>query len=212
MALEPDWFSTLFGAWYFVGTAFAGLALLAIGSLFVVRLPAMARFFSKNRQSDLATLLLAFSLINADFFWNQYLTIWYANLPEETFYLIERTVDEAGPWRPLSFVSLVTFFFIPFLALLFRKVKRTRPLLLAVSVTVVVGVFLARFIEIAPGVLNENTGALAMLVPLISAALLFSGFLGGGLLLIIKWFEAVPALTVNDDVFIDEMTGQEGAK
>jgi len=38
-------------------------------------------------------LLFAFCLLNIDFFWSQFLTIWYANLPEETFYLIERTID-----------------------------------------------------------------------------------------------------------------------
>ena len=33
MALEPDWFSTLFGGWYFIGNLFAGLALLAVAAM-----------------------------------------------------------------------------------------------------------------------------------------------------------------------------------
>jgi hypothetical protein len=122
MALEPDWFSTLFGAWYFIGNIFLGLALVAMMSVAIGNRLGLGRFITPKRRSDMATLLLAFCLINVDFFWNQYLTIWYANLPEETFYVIERTVDGRLPWRSLSFVSLATFFIIPFLAHLFRKV------------------------------------------------------------------------------------------
>ncbi len=201
MALEPDWFSTLFGAWYFIGNLFAGLALIAILAVAVAKRPHMDRFMTRARQSDLATLLLAFCLINADFFWNQYLTIWYANLPEETFYVIERSVDEAGPWRSLSFVSLATFFLIPFLALLLRKVKRSGGLLTGIASVAVLGVFLARFIEVAPA-LTESEG---IAVPVVSAALVFVGLLGGGLLLLSKVMSGLPILPVGDDIFVREM-------
>lgn len=201
MALEPDWFSTLFGAWYFIGNLFSGLALIAIFSVAISRRPNMDRFMTRVRQSDMATLLLAFCLINADFFWNQYLTIWYANLPEETFYLIERTVDTAGPYRSLSFVSLGTFFVIPFLALLLRKVKQSRELLTLVAAVAVVGVFLARFIEIAPALMDDT----AVVLPIAAAVLVFLGFLGGGLLVFAKVFSGLPILPVNDDIFVREM-------
>jgi hypothetical protein len=201
MALDPDWFSTLFGAWYFIGNLFAGFALIAILAVAVSRRPGMERFMTRVRQSDLATLLLAFCLINADFFWNQYLTIWYANLPEETLYVIERTVDEAGPWRSLSFVSLATFFLIPFVALLLRRVKRSGPLLTGVAAVAVVGVFLARFIEIAPALVAEGSAGL----PLVSAGLAFLGLLGGGLFLFARIFSGLPILPVGDEIFIREM-------
>ena len=214
MALEPDWFSTLFGAWYFIGNVFMGLALLAIGQVFLGTRSNLGRFFTPQRMGDLATLLIAFCLINVDFFWNQYLTIWYANLPEETFYLIERTADTELPWRSLSFVSLGTFFLIPFLALLLRKVKRNGPLLAGVSLIAVVGIFLARFIEIAPPLLHleggSGTGALAL--PLLSAAGVLVGFLGAGLLLYARWLEAVPAMVVGDRVFVEEMVGKGAAQ
>jgi hypothetical protein len=204
MALEPDWFSTLFGAWYFIGNLLAGFALLAVLSVAVSKQPGMDRFLTRTRQSDMATLLLAFCLINADFFWNQYLTIWYANLPEETFYVIERTVDEAGPWRSLSFVSLATFFVVPFALLLLRKVKQSRLLLTGVGVVAIVGVFMARFIEIAPSVLTFEGGG-SVVIPLVSAGLVFLGFLGGGLLLYLKLFSGLPILAVNDEIFLKEM-------
>jgi hypothetical protein len=204
MSLEPGWFSTLYGAWYLIGNLFAGFALIAVLSVAVSMRPGMDRFLSQARQSDMATLLLAFCLINADFFWNQYLTIWYANIPEETFYLIERTVDEAGPWRSLSFVSLATFFVIPFVALLLRKVKQSRILLTGVGVVAIIGVLMARFIEIAPSVLASGDGGGAVM-PLVSAGLVFLGFVGGGLLLYLKMFSGLPILAVNEEILLKEM-------
>lgn len=212
MALEPEWFSTLFGAWYFIGNVFMGLALLAIGQVALTKGSHLARFFTPARRADLATLILAFCLINVDFFWNQYLTIWYANLPEETFYLIERTADTQLPWRSLSFISLGTFFLVPFLALLLRKIRRNGALLTAVSLVAIVGIFLARFIEIAPPLLHLEAGSGfgALVLPLLSAAGLLLGFLGVGLLLYAGWLQGVPVMVVGDEIFVREMGG-EGA-
>ncbi|MBW2277811.1 MAG: hypothetical protein JRF63_09985 [Deltaproteobacteria bacterium] len=210
MALEPDWFSTLFGAWYFVGNIFFGMALLAIGSVALRRQLGLERFITAKRQSDMATLMLAFCLLNTDFFWNQYLTIWYANLPEETGYLIERTIDTNAPWRSMSFVSLGAFFALPFMLLLLRRVKRSGALLSIVAAVAACGLCLARFIEIGPALLEiEPGGGLGALIwPLLSAGLLLLGLLGLGLLLFGRLLPAVPIMPIGDPVFGREFRGK----
>lgn len=207
MALEPDWFSTLFGAWYFISHLFVGLALLSIVSLALKKSLPLERFLTEQRQSDLATLLFAFCLLQADFFWNQYLTIWYGNLPEETFYLVERTIDPATPWYNLSRLALLCFFVIPFTSLLLRKVKRNRALLTAVSLVVVLGIFLVRFIEAAPPILRlDDPSGTTALVPLLTSLLVFAGFLGAGLLLYSSFLTQVPIMPVGDAIFVREFT------
>jgi len=212
MALDPDWFSTLFGAWYFVGNIFFGLALLAVGSVALRRQLGLQRFITARRQSDMATLLLAFCLLNTDFFWNQYLTIWYANLPEETGYVIERTVNAALPWRDLSFVSLGAFFAVPFLALLLRRIKRSGALLTLVAAVAACGLLLARFIEIGPALIEiEPGGGLGVLArPLLTALLVLLGLLGAGLLLFGRFVAAVPIMPVGDPVFGREFREKGG--
>jgi hypothetical protein len=211
MALEPDWFSTLFGAWYFIGNVFTGLAVVAILAVAVARQKGMDKFLTTNRLSDMATLLLAFCLVNGDFFWNQYLTIWYANLPEETFYVIERTAEIGSAWRALSFVSLATFFFIPFLALLFRKVKRNHLLLIGVALTAVVGVLLARFIEIAPSIAHiDHTQLGAAALTAVASLLILIGLLGGGLVIFVKLSSNVPIMAVGDETLVSMLVEKEG--
>ncbi|MFC1707574.1 hypothetical protein ACFL59_12295 [Planctomycetota bacterium] len=206
MALEPDWFSTLFGAWYFMGHMFAGLALLAMVSVKLEGPMKLRRFFTETRRRDLATVLFAFCLLNIDFFWSQYFTIWYANMPEETLYVIARVHDTSLPWYRLSWLSLMAFFFLPFIALLFRRVKQSRLLLTVVAGVVVFGIFLARFIEVAPALLSftEETSHVAVLQPLLAAVLTFLGMLGVGWGLYRWLLTEIPVLPIGDEVFVTE--------
>jgi hypothetical protein len=211
MALEPDWYSTLFGAWYFFGNIFAALALLALAGLALRSRLGLGEFLTEAYQKDLATLLFAFSLVNIDFFWSQYLTIWYGNLPEETAYIITRTLDAKMPWHDLSWASLAGFFFIPFAALIFRRTKRSGVLLSAVALAVLAGIFLARFIEIAPPIL-----APAGLAPgegvygaLIAGVFALAGMLGAGYGLVRKVLTMVPVMPLGDEIFLDLFSEEE---
>lgn len=210
MALEPDWFSTLFGGWYFIGQLFTCLALVAILGILLRRRFGLERFISVTRQSDAATLLLAFSLLAADFFWSQYLTIWYGNLPEETMWVIARTAS-TSPLRGLSWATLASFFAIPFFALLFRKVKQTDELLAVVAVVVVSGILMSRFIEIAPALMDLHGPGASYAIPLISSAATFVGLLGAGLLIFFALMARVPVMCVGDSIFADVFDSSEEA-
>jgi len=209
MSLEPDWFSTLFGGWYFISMLFAGLALLAILTVGFGSHLRLERFLTTRRQQDLATLLFAFCLLTTDFFWSQYLTIWYGNLPEETGWVITRTLDASRPFAGLSWITLAAFFLVPFVALLFRRIKRSGVLLVVVASVVIAGVLLARFLEIAPALLDLEAGAGpgAALLPLLSSVLVFAGLLGAGLLLLFHFLTWVPVMPVGDRIFLGEFTG-----
>ncbi|MGH8015249.1 MAG: hypothetical protein ACREBV_03570, partial [Candidatus Zixiibacteriota bacterium] len=53
---------------------------------------------------------------------SQYLLIWYANLPEEGFWFLQRWV---GSWKVLSLALPLGHFAFPFLALIPRAAKRS---------------------------------------------------------------------------------------
>jgi hypothetical protein len=203
MSLEPEWYSTLFGAWYFIGHIFTGLALLLLVSIPLRKQKPFCDHLSDVHQSDLATLLFAFCLVNADFFWSQYLTIWYGNLPEETGYIITRCLDTHRPYRVFSRISLLAFFAIPFIALLFRKIKSSHIAAGCVAAITVIGVVLARFLEIAPPLLNlpSGTSVMDLSLPIISTFLLLAACLGLGWCGH-RWFlRQVPGMPVGDIIF-----------
>jgi hypothetical protein len=120
----------------------------------------------------LGKLLFAFCLLWADFFYAQLLVIWYGNIPEETSYVITRTV--ILPWKSLAWTVFIVSFLIPFFILLNRKVK-TKPIPMIVLCSVVlVGFWLEHLLLLGPALRPDASS-----LPLGPAdGLITLGFLG----------------------------------
>jgi hypothetical protein len=136
MSLEPHWYSTLFGAWFFMGAFWGGAALTAVATVWLKgQDPDFDRMMGVQQLHDLGKLIFGFVVFWAYIAFSQYMLIWYANLPEETLFFVPRS---SGPWAMVS-VSLILFkFIVPFLALLSRKAKRNPAYLSAVAVLILV--------------------------------------------------------------------------
>ena len=120
MSLEPHWFSTIFGVYFFSGIV---VAALSATTLVIVKLKEMGYFGSWMNDDHLFSLgALLFAFIN---FWayiafSQFLLIWYADLPEETFWFLTRWY---GGWAYFSIGLIVIHFLIPYFALLTQPSK-----------------------------------------------------------------------------------------
>ena len=106
MSLTPEWASTLFGWWFFMGAFLSGIAMTALltsrlRSRYRLQPLHHARPPVGHRQDRRS----AFSIFWVYQFWSQYLPIWYANMPEETGCVFLRFED---PWRTLAF-TVFTF-------------------------------------------------------------------------------------------------------
>ncbi len=219
MALDPDWYSTLFGGYHFIGNVYMGLALaillaLALRKFLGVRVLEAGKeksFLSGKHFGILGALLFAFCLVNGDFFWSQFLTIWYGNLPEETSWVILRTMDPDFPWRHLAWAVLAGFFFIPFGALLFRAVKWSPPRVSLVAAVVLLSIVGERFLTTAPPLLRVGAGSGfgAILPPLLLAYLVTLGFLGAGGWIYGRLMAQVPLLPLSDPLLTESLKDSE---
>jgi hypothetical protein len=150
VALDPHWVSTLAGGYFFIGNLYIGVAFLAVVAAWMMSRPKLAEYVSREHLYDLGRLLLGFCMLWAYFFWAQYLVIWYGDLPEETGFVMHRTVD--APWAPLAWAVLISAFAIPFLMLLSREIKRRATGLLTVATIVLVAMWFERFILVVPSI------------------------------------------------------------
>ena len=142
MWLEPEWTSTLFGAFYIVSSLYDGLAILTI--LTVWR---SGEGSDAAVRHNLGKLLFSFSLLWVYFFWSQYLVIWYGNLPHEIGYVLART---RAPWSILAVMVLLMNFLVPFLLLLSRAGKSNRAVLLTASTISAGGLWLQQYLLAMP--------------------------------------------------------------
>jgi hypothetical protein len=131
MSLDPHWYSTIFGVYYFAGSVVGFFALLALVVYLLQRAGRLTRAITIEHYHDLGKLIFAFVVFWAYIAFSQYLLIWYANIPEETVWYLRR---QSGSWAAVSLVLLFAHFVVPFVALLSRVSKRRKSLLAAVAV------------------------------------------------------------------------------
>lgn len=120
--LMYQWFSTMYGVYYFAGSAWLTIATVYLITMVLQRTGTLRDVLHEHQFYFLGTLLLAFTVFYAYIHFSQYFIIWNANLPEETFWYVIR---EKGSWFYLGMVIIFGHFFIPFLALLRIDLKLT---------------------------------------------------------------------------------------
>jgi hypothetical protein len=121
MALNPHWYSTLFGFLMLGAQGLAGLAFTIIAATFLFKSPPMSGLLKPFHFHDLGKLMFAFVMIWAYFNFSQYLLTFAANLVEEVPYMITRTTNG---WGYLALFLITFHFFVPWLLLLSRDTKR----------------------------------------------------------------------------------------
>ena len=193
MALDPHWYSTLFGAYSFVKAIYVGF-----GALIIL---AAWRHLSRKSPLDIASsdfhdigkLFFAFCLVWADFFYCQFVVIWYGNISEETSYIIERTMT--APWNGLAWAVFAICFILPFLILINKRIKTVPRAMIAICSMVLAGIWLEHLLLVGPAVSHAH-GSLPL------------GITDG--LITIGFFGAMAAvLTIYLDVFPEiETAGQ----
>ena len=137
MALDPMWFSTIWGVYHFAGMMQATLAVIVILGL-LLRMPgrALEGKFTDDHLHDLGKLLLGFSCFWMYIWFSQYMLIWYSNIPEETSHFMIRT---NGPWGPIMVISIVLNWVVPFFVLLPMPAKRSSTVMMRVACVVLIG-------------------------------------------------------------------------
>ncbi len=93
-------------------------------------------------------ILQGFSLFWVYLMFSQFLPIWYANMPEETGFVIKRVMDE--PFKSFAWAVLTCCFIFPFVSLLPRTHKIFTPIIVFIATVSVSGLWMDKFILIIP--------------------------------------------------------------
>jgi putative effector of murein hydrolase LrgA (UPF0299 family) len=203
MSLNPHWFSTIWGVYYFSGSVVGFLALFVLLISGVQRAGRLRHAVTKEHYHDLGKLAFGFVVFWAYIAFSQYLLIWYANIPEETVWYRPRQGDTW--WIGISLLLLFGHFVAPLLALMSRGAKRRPYLLVAAAVWLLAMHWLDLYYVVAPRpwVTGHATA------PLHATDLLLLLGLGGVFLAVLIWPMSRRSLLAQRDPRLAESLSYE---
>lgn len=152
MSVDPHWFSTMFGWYVFASWWVNGLAAITL-IVVLLKQNGYLKIVNANHLHDIGKFIFGFSIFWAYIWFSQFLLIYYANMPEETVYFIQR-MDSQYRW--VFFLNLILNFFLPFLLLMTRDAKRHMSFLKLVCPIVLVGHWFDFYLLITPGVMQQQ--------------------------------------------------------
>jgi hypothetical protein len=155
MSVDPHWFSTMFGWYVFSSWWVSGLAAISL-IVVLLREAGYLKVVNANHMHDLGKFVFGFSIFWAYIWFSQFLLIWYANIPEESIYYIERL--NSSYYSPIFFLNLILNFFFPFLVLMTRDAKRHAIFMKIVCSVILFGHWLDFYLMITPGVMKDLGG------------------------------------------------------
>ncbi|OIP62869.1 MAG: polysulfide reductase [Nitrospirae bacterium CG_4_9_14_3_um_filter_53_35] len=152
MTLVPGWHSTIFAPYFVIGAIFSGVAAVITVMVVIRKAFHLEAYLRPIHFDNMGKILLVVSLLWTYFYFSEVLTTWYGHKPiewEVFTFIAERY------WYLLGLMvlgnSCIT---IP--ALCFKKVRRSIPAILIISLFVNVGMFIERFLIVVPTLSHRN--------------------------------------------------------
>jgi hypothetical protein len=129
-SIQHQFFSTMYGVYYFAGSVWLTLVTLWVLVLTLRDRGPLKPVIFKRQIQDLGVWFFAFTVFYAYIHFSQYFLIWNAAMPEETFWYVQR---EQGSWKWVGFTILFGHFIVPFLVLLNQDIKLNKAVMIPMA-------------------------------------------------------------------------------
>ncbi len=126
MSVDPLWFSTIFGVYFWAGGFVSFFAVMTLVTLGLQNTGRLTKIVSPEHLHDYGKAMFAFTFFWAYIAFSQYMLYWYANIPEETSWFLHRSREG---WGKLGIILVFVAFVLPFAGLVSRFAKRNRKML-----------------------------------------------------------------------------------
>ncbi len=152
MTIQPMWHSAIFGPYFVAGAIFSGIAALIIAMAVLRRVYKLHDYIKDIHFNYLGILLFVMTMLWFYFTFAEYLTTFYGNEPVHMTIFWEKL---AGRFAWPFWAMVVSCFVIPFILLCNRRTRTVTGTVVA-SVSVIIGMWLERFIIVVPTLANPR--------------------------------------------------------
>jgi hypothetical protein len=147
MSLEPHWFSTLIGPYFFMAAFLGGIAATGLLAHAYTRALGVGEVYTETQRHDLGKLTFAFVVFWAYLLFSQFIVIWYGLLPGEQSFVVHRF---APPFDKLAQAVFACLFVLPFFGLL-GVVPKKHPTIYGVFASIILlGLWFERLLLVYP--------------------------------------------------------------
>jgi hypothetical protein len=134
MSREAHFYSSIIGFMVAIGMTLSALCFVTMLLAVLDDESDVLHFLTPNRLNDIGNLMLTLVILWAYMSFAQFLIIWMGNIKTETPWYVDRGLGQSGNgWKYVGALLLIGHFFVPFLLLLTRRVKRHLPFLTALA-------------------------------------------------------------------------------
>lgn len=151
MSFDPHWFSTLFGWYVFASFFVSGITTIALVTIYLQSVGQL-KFVNSSHLHDLAKFMFGISVFWTYLWFSQFMLIWYANIPEEVTYFVQRIEDYNLPF----FGMIAMNFLFPLLILINSDFKRLKWVIVMAGIVILLGHYIDFFNMIMPATVGDQ--------------------------------------------------------
>jgi Ni/Fe-hydrogenase subunit HybB-like protein len=152
MTIQPMWHSAIFGPYFVAGAIFSGIAALIVAMNVIRKAYHLEDYLRPIHFNYLGILLLVMTLLWFYFTFAEYITVYYGGEPlHMTIFWSKFT----GRFAPYFWGMFLFCFVIPLPILSLRKTRTPIGTLIA-SISIVIGMWLERFVIVVPTLTNPR--------------------------------------------------------
>ena len=197
------WHSTIFAPYFIIGAIHSGVSAVAMLMALMVWLWNWDKYITPDHFDSIGKLLIIVATTWFFFFALEWIFALYT-LESAEIALREWQIFRQ-PMGPMFLVFMLTAYFIPVPAWLFKKVRRSPMGMFITTILVNIGMWLERFLIIVPGLqrrspLEFNWGSYAPSIVEILLVTSTFAFVGMGILLFAKVFPLIPVFDMKEGV------------
>jgi len=152
MTIQPMWHTAIFGPYFVTGAIFSGIAALIVAMNVIRKVYHLEDYLRPVHFNNLGILLLVMTLLWFYFTFAEYITVFYGGEPTQ---MVIFWAKLTGRFAPYFWAMFLFCFVIPLPILSLRRTRTPLGTLIA-SVSVIMGMWLERFVIVVPTLTNPR--------------------------------------------------------
>jgi hypothetical protein len=151
MSIDTHWYSTLFGWYVFSGIWLSAMVMVMMITLYL-RSQGHLPLVKESHIHDVGKWMFALSFLWSYLWFSQFMLIWYANIPEEVVYFVDRIEN----YKILFWGTFIINFVFPMVFLMSADTKRSAGYLIVIGLIIFIGHWFDVFNMVMPGTLFDQ--------------------------------------------------------